>query len=125
MSAPISRAARLLCATLAMALLAAPAHAADAPFTPRFATTVRGDVAAVGNTLMTCPIAAANCAAARGGAAYDDNNFAMEYVDIDGDAATFDSSSATVALPSGSTVVWAGLYWGGDSSAPSAGTAKF
>jgi hypothetical protein len=35
--------------------LAAPAHAADAPFTPRFAQTARGDVTAVGNTLLTCP----------------------------------------------------------------------
>src|SRR5262249_10828039 len=110
MSTRISRAARLLCATLALALIAAPAHAADAPFTQRFATTAHSDVAAISNTLMTCPIAAANCAAARGGAAFDDNNFAMEYVDIDSDGGTFDSSSATVALPAGSTVVWAGLY---------------
>ncbi len=116
MPAPISRAVRLLCASaLALALLAAPARAADAPFAPRFATTVRGDITAVGNTLMTCPIAAANCAAARGGAAYNDNDFAMEYIDNDGDAATFDSSSATVSLPAGSTVVWAGLYWAADS----------
>jgi Protein of unknown function (DUF3344)/Ig domain of plant-specific actin-binding protein len=125
MSAPISRAARLLCATLALALVAAPARAADAPFTPRFATTVRGDVTAVGNTLMTCPIAAANCAAARNGAAYNDNDFAMEYVDVDGDAATFDSSSATVSLPAGATVVWAGLYWAADSGSASAGSVKF
>src|SRR5258707_2014 len=99
--APISRAVRLLCATLALALLAAPAHAADAPFTPRFATTVHGTITAVGNTVMTCPIAAANCAAARNGSAYNDNDFAMELVDVDGDGTTFDSSSATVTLPAG------------------------
>jgi hypothetical protein len=125
MPAPISRAARLLCATLALALVAAPAHAADAPFTPRFATTTHGTITAVGNTLMTCPIAAANCAAARGGSAYNDNDFTMERVDADADGTTFDSSSATVALPAGSTVVWAGLYWGADSAAANRGTVSF
>ena len=57
----ISRTARLLGATLALALMAAPAHAADAPFTPRFAQTAHGDIAAVGNTVLTCPTATAGC----------------------------------------------------------------
>jgi hypothetical protein len=113
----ISRSARLLVAILALALMAAPAHAADAPFTARFAQTARGDVAAVGNTVMTCPVGAANCAAAQGGAAYSNNDFAMAYVDADADAATtLDSSAAIVTLPAGSTVLWAGLYWSGHSS---------
>jgi hypothetical protein len=113
----ISRPARLLVAILALALMAAPAHAADAPFTARFAQTARGDVTAVGNTVMTCPVGAANCAAAQGGAAYSNNDFAMAYVDADADAATtLDSSAATVTLPAGSTVLWAGLYWSGHSS---------
>jgi hypothetical protein len=125
MSTPISRALGLLCATLAFALAAAPAYAADTQFTPRYATTVHGTITAVGNTLMTCPIAAANCAAARNGTAYNDNDFAMERVDVDGDGATFDSSSATVSLPAGSTVVWAGLYWAADSTNVSRGTVSF
>src|SRR3954453_8089233 len=113
----ISRSARLLGATLALALMAAPAHAADAPFAPRFAQTARGDVTAVGNTSMTCPAAAANCAAAQGGAVYSNNDFTMAYVDADADATTtLDSSAATVSLPAGSTVLWAGLYWSGHSS---------
>ena len=113
----ISRSARLLGATLALALTAAPAHAADAPFTSRFAQTARGDVTAVGNTSMTCPAAAPNCAAAQGGAAYSNNDFTMAYVDADADATTtLDSSAATVTLPAGSTVLWAGLYWSGHSS---------
>ena len=62
----ISRSARLLGATLALALMAAPAHAADAPFTPRFAQTARGDVAAVGNTVMTCPTAPPTARTRRG-----------------------------------------------------------
>ena len=113
----ISRSARLLGASLALALVAAPAHAADTPFAPRFAQTVRGAVTAVGNTSMTCPAAAANCAAAQGGGVYSNNDFTMAYVDADADATTtLDASAATVTLPAGSTVLWAGLYWSGHSS---------
>jgi hypothetical protein len=123
MNAPLSRASRLLCATtLALVLLAAPAYAIDTPFAPRFAETVRGDIATVGNTLMTCPTAASGCTTAQGGTG-NNNSFVMGYVDVDADATTFDSSSATVALPGGSTVLWAGLYWAGDTTAGSGGAA--
>jgi hypothetical protein len=122
----ISRTVRLLGATLALALTAAPAHAADTPFAPRFAQTARGDVTAVGNTSMTCPAAAANCAAAQGGAAYSNNDFTMAYVDADADATTtLDSSAATVTLPAGSTVLWAGLYWSGHSSSVNRDKVRF
>ncbi|MEP6954872.1 MAG: hypothetical protein ABI950_12505 [Solirubrobacteraceae bacterium] len=36
---------------------------------------------------------------------------------------TFDSSSATLTLPAGSSVLWAGLYWSGDTAAPGIGSA--
>jgi hypothetical protein len=124
MNATLSRASRLLCATtLALVLLAAPAYATDTPFTPRFAETLKGDIAVVGNTLMTCPSGAVNCAAAQagGGSALNNNSYTMGYVDVDADATTFDSSSASVSLPAGSTVVWAGLYWAADTSAGTGG----
>ena len=47
----------------------------------------------------------------------------MDYVDVDGDGSTFNSSRATLALPSGSTVLFAGLYWAGDTSAGDDGSA--
>src|SRR4029079_15248711 len=100
-----------LIALLTTLVVAAPAHAADTPFSVRYAQTLHGNLSAVGNTLMTCPTAASNCAAARSGSPYSDNDFTMGYVDIDSDSSTFDSSSATVTLPAGSTVAWAGLYW--------------
>ncbi|TDQ29836.1 T9SS type B sorting domain-containing protein [Tenacibaculum caenipelagi] len=37
----------------------------------------------------------------------------MQYIDIDGDASTFSSSSDALSLPTCSRVVFAGLYWAG------------
>jgi hypothetical protein len=113
----------ILIALLATLLVAAPAHAADAPFSVRYAQTLHGNLGAVGNTLMSCPTAAANCAAARSGSPYSNNDFTMGYVDVDSDASTFDSSSATLSLPAGSTVAWAGLYWAADTSGGAGGAA--
>jgi hypothetical protein len=115
---------RLLIALLAtLLLIAAPAHAADTPFSVRYAQTLHGNLSAIGNTLMTCPTAAANCAAARSGSPYSNNDFTMGYVDVDADGSTFDSSSATLTLPAGATVAWAGLYWAADTTGGSGGAA--
>ncbi len=113
----ISRTARLLGATLALALMAAPAHAADAPFTPRFAQTAHGDIAAVGNTVLTCPTAAAGCTNAQNGLGGTLNNNNWNMTPVNAAGGTVNSSSATVNLPAGATVLWAGLYWGADTSA--------
>jgi uncharacterized repeat protein (TIGR01451 family) len=94
------------------------------PFAPRFTTNQPGDITIAANTLETCPPAAANCAAALNGTAVggnlDDNAYAMQYVDVDGDATTFDSSQATLVLPAGATVLFAGLYWAGATVGPTA-----
>jgi len=83
-----------------------------------------GDLALIGNTLMTCPGTKAPCRDAQSGAAVADNNdFVMGRVDVDGDGTTFDSSAATATLPAGSTVLFAGLYWGADTSAGASGAA--
>ena len=108
---------------LALAALAPAAHAADRAFQPRWAKTVHGTITAVGNTSLTCPPAAANCAAAKNGSPFNNNDFNMINVDVDADAATANSSSATVSLPAGSTVEWAGLYWSADTAAASGGVA--
>lgn len=44
---------------------------------------------------------------------YSNQNVYMDYIDIDGDDDTFSSSSAELNAPSCSTVIYAGLYWGG------------
>ena len=104
-------------------LMAAPSLASAQivrPFTTLYTNNVNGNLALIGNTLQTCPASAAGCTAARAGTANDGNDdFAMEYVDIDSNGSTFNSSSATLSLPSGATVLFAQLYWGGRSESSS------
>jgi hypothetical protein len=92
------------------------------PFTQRAAAAtptqlnyrIKGDFTMIGNTNLTL-------------AAYSDtknnNTESMIFVDIDSDASTFNSSSATLqlsnengALPNCSRILYAGLYWTGRSS---------
>src|SRR5206468_2703055 len=91
---------------------------ADRAFAPRYSRTITGDVAIVGNTLMTCP-GGSSCSLAQSGSDFvprTNNDYSMVPVDIDGSFSTFDSSRATVSLPAGSTVLFAGLYWGARST---------
>ncbi|MEQ9550844.1 MAG: hypothetical protein RIM23_14665 [Coleofasciculus sp. G3-WIS-01] len=117
------------------------ANPAQAQFVVREQQPIRGDIEIIGNTLMTCsqggvftapgvtvPPGGENCETARTtntGAGGTNVNFVMEYVDADNNPTTFNSSSATLDLPTGSTVVWAGLYWGGRSDGASRNTVKF
>jgi len=106
---------------LALALLAGAATPAAAQvvraFAPRFTTNAPGDITLIGNTIMSCT-GGGGCTNGRNGTGgnIDDNDFNMQYVDIDGDGTTFSSSRATLTLPAGATVLWAGLYWGGNSN---------
>ena len=119
-----------------MLLLATAAPAlADRAFTTRFSANDTGNIAFAANTMMVCPASAAGCTAARNtppiasgsNAALDNNGYDMQYVNTapgtvpaSGAAcpasASFDSSSATLSLPPTATVLFAGLYWGGDTS---------
>lgn len=69
---------------------------------------IKGDFTIIGNTNL------------QGQSGISSNASNMEYVDVDGDAATFNSSSATLVLPyenavdtSQTNIVYAGLYWMG------------
>ena len=114
-----------LVATVA-ALIAAPEASAQVrTFAQRFTTNAKGDIAFVSNSLLTCSSAAgatnaAQCAGVQTGGTGvtpTNNNFSMINIDVDSDPATFNSSSATLAMPAGSNVLWAGLYWAANSSA--------
>ncbi|QGQ18122.1 DUF11 domain-containing protein [Cellulomonas sp. JZ18] len=81
------------------------------PFTAKFSANANGSIVTVGNNLLTCR-AGGDCAAARAGAARDNNGYTMVDLDADADPATRNSSMSRLDLPAGSTVLWAGLYWG-------------
>ncbi len=93
---------------------------------PSFAENLRGDVATTGNTLETCP---ANLSASRrhrttrGGTratepciGNNNNDENMVYVNVDPGGGRFNSSTATLELPAGATIVRAFLYWAADLS---------
>src|SRR6186713_2100949 len=117
---------RVLVAGLALAGACAGPVAtasADHPFAARYQTHSRGDLARAGNTLLTCPAAEAGCDTVQAGAGGNrqNNNWTMAWVDADSDADTFNSSTATLSLPAGASVTFAGLYWGADTVAGAGG----
>jgi uncharacterized repeat protein (TIGR01451 family) len=114
------RLARLV-ATFALVWVSLMAPAARAQvvraFTPRTNVNLTGDITLIGNTIMTCN-GNGQCANGHAGTGgnINNNDFNMQYVDVDADGTTFSSSSATLTVPATATVVWAGLYWSGDSN---------
>jgi large repetitive protein len=71
------------------------------------------------NTLLSCPSGASGCAQAREGApgaVLNDNGWDMQFVDVDSDPGTFNSSSADVFLPADASILFAGPYWGANAT---------
>jgi len=108
-----------LCAAAASLIALTTPAAADVitPFAPRFAANDNGVISLFGNNLLTCSVTAdSRCTAARDGtatgAAANNNAYSMVNRDADSDPSTFNSSAAQVSAPDGSSVLWAGLYWG-------------
>lgn len=85
-------------------------------FTPRYSTNNFGDIYIVGNTILRSP----NETDMNG--TRQNNSYDMIRIDIDGDGSTSTSSSANFTLPPGGDVMFAGLYWGADTSAGNRGT---
>ena len=119
---------RTLVACLLLAALwaaAAPAFAQRA-FARRFPApaaqplTVRGDIALIGNTSLSCSSGQSGCTAAQNGTGRNNDFTPMAVVDVDSDGTTTNSSTATLNLPAGSTVLFAGLYWAGQTGTASA-----
>ncbi len=73
----------------------------------------RGNITMAANTSLTCLTFFSSCTGVRSGSIDGDNDdFVMTAIDADGLPDTFNSSSAQLAMPAGSTVLFAGLYWG-------------
>jgi uncharacterized repeat protein (TIGR01451 family) len=120
----------LIYATLltATALIARPVAAAvTSPFTLRYAANTNGSILLRGNANLVCtPVG--GCPNARqglrpSGESLDNNGHVMINADADGDlgVTTVNDSTATVAVPPGSSVLFAALYWGADTSAGTSG----
>ena len=79
------------------------------PFDVRFQTTVRGDLTMISNNILNRSPNPNNSYNGNDG----NDNFDMQYIDIDGSNQTFNSSSANLTIPNAacSRVVHAGLYW--------------
>jgi uncharacterized repeat protein (TIGR01451 family) len=98
--------------------------------TPTFSANLRGGVAFSGNTLLTCPnnvssrklraknrrdspLRSQDSTACVAG---NNNDFNMKYVNVDSSDGHFDSSTATLTVPTNARVMRAFLYWGADLS---------
>lgn len=90
------------------------------PFTIKRQMTQKGGIVYLSNVATHCAInpltaggtcqTGANQVAPAGN--YQDNDFNAVYVDIDGDASTFMSTSDSLNLPTCSQISWVGLFWG-------------
>lgn len=89
------------------------------PFTIRFQATQKGGIVFVSNSSVSCS-SSASCTTAKNQIAPAgtgvNNSYNDAYIDIDGDATTFMSSSDSLNLPNCSKISFAGLYWGGENS---------
>jgi len=94
---------------------AAPAPEADGlSFAQRYHALQHGGIVRAANASATCRTTASSCRDARAGANAANGDFDMTYIDVDRDPNTYNSSRAEVALPAGSRVTYARLYWGGN-----------
>ncbi len=79
------------------------------PFSPRYDQAIKGDILLIGNSNVGLHVTNPY-----NGTGTNDAINAAVYVDIDGDATTFNSSSADLDVPDDVTcyqIVYAGLYW--------------
>lgn len=126
----MKRQAVVLLTTLAVAasllVVSAPQVRAQQydPQSIRYQTNARGDIDFVGNTLLTCPTAAAGCTEAQTAGNNAANN-QYNMIAVDQDSLGTNSSRATLSLPAGANVLFAGLYWGANSSSGSRNQASF
>ncbi|MEV0324718.1 hypothetical protein ACIBKX_40455 [Streptomyces sp. NPDC050658] len=109
--------------TALSAVLMSPAPASADPaqaFSRVFTANTNGAIVIRGNSLMSCESRDPVCENVRDRTAdptrISNNAHQMAFVDSDADSSTFNSSSSAVQLPGKSTVLFAGLYWSGDTA---------
>ena len=80
-------------------------------FTPRYSTTMNGNYTFIGNTILCEKNIDGTC---KSDATDLNNKVFLKYIDVDSNTATFNSSEATLNIPTDSEIMWAGLYWTGN-----------
>lgn len=111
---------------LASAFVPAAGAAVAPPFQVGYDAVVYGDFLYAGNGVLRCPVAADGAPGAGAGATpaacantadrkdtLANDDFFMQWADVDADPGTFDSAGASVSIPPGATVVFARLNWAG------------
>jgi uncharacterized repeat protein (TIGR01451 family) len=99
---------------------------AQRAFSSRYSNAaVRGDIAFAANVNWYCIDAGANCTSAQAGGNINNNSVTMVEIDRDTNAATTNSSIAQLNLPGGASVLFAGLYWSGVSTAAARNSVLF
>ncbi|GAB2832908.1 COG1361 family protein [Lentzea nigeriaca] len=107
-----------------------PPVAAAEVWHSQFNAAVRGDVAIIGDSVLTCPTpeqAGPNpkyppqsCVDAQNrrghGPSAQNNGHRMLWTDVDDDPRTFNSSNAKLTLPTGAAIVYAKLGWAGSAT---------
>ena len=85
-----------------------------APYTTRYQNTIKGDFQIIGNNILNRKSATETTDMPYNGTA-NNNGQNMEYIDIDGDASTFNSSSSDFTITNFSSncnsIKYAALYW--------------
>ncbi|MCL9809971.1 beta strand repeat-containing protein, partial [Flavobacterium luminosum] len=86
------------------------------PFTPRFDQDLKGDILLIGNNTLSRKTNSTSTNVPYNGNSQN-GGINMQFIDIDVDATTFNSSSADLVIPSASSscyrIKYAGLYWAG------------
>ncbi|AGL21292.1 Ig-like domain-containing protein [Actinoplanes sp. N902-109] len=96
------------------------------PFGQEFGTNANGAILMRGNANLVCPAAATGCTAGQSGSgsttdeSLNNNGYIMENVGGNG-ADLVNSSTATIAMPAHSSVLFAGLYWSANTAAGNSG----
>ena len=85
------------------------------PFGIRYQTSQKGGLRFISNASVSCN-SSTSCTNAKAevppAGTGQNNTYTMSYIDMDGDASTFMSSSDSLNLDNCSEILWAGLYWG-------------
>ncbi len=95
-------------------------QAQEVPFTPRLSDNgntylnIKGDYTFLSNSVMNRVFSDGSGVNTPYNGNGSNNGLHVEYVDIDSDPTTFNSSSSTLSVPACSQIYWAGLYWAGN-----------